>query len=114
MTAPVAELITTEQFLALPDEYDQCGNRIKQELIAGKIVSVELQPASHDLTKNRIGTAIVRFLASRRDVDFRALMEVAFAVRRTGLSSARRLRHQKVPPTRSGNSHPGGCPGDRH
>jgi Uma2 family endonuclease len=72
--------MTTEQFLALPDEFDKCGNRIKQELIAGEIVSVASASALHDLIKNRIGKTVMLFLASQRDSDVEALIEISLAV----------------------------------
>ena len=31
-------LLTSDQFLALPEEFDQYGNRIKDELIGGEVV----------------------------------------------------------------------------
>ncbi len=80
MTAPTARLITTEQFLALPDEYDQWGNRIKQELIAGEIVSVASASALHDLIKNQIGECLMVFLSAHRELDSKALIEITFAV----------------------------------
>ena len=37
---PAATSVTAELFLALPDRYDQYGNRIKEELIEGEIVPI--------------------------------------------------------------------------
>ena len=37
---PATTIVTSAQFLAMPEEYDQHGNRIKDELIAGEIVRV--------------------------------------------------------------------------
>lgn len=72
--------MTTEQFLALPDEFDSNGNQIKQELIAGEIVSVASASAVHDLIKNNIGDTLRDFLAAHPGLDCRALIEIAFAV----------------------------------
>jgi len=37
---PATALVTSEQYLALPDQFDQNGNRIKDELIGGEIVQM--------------------------------------------------------------------------
>ena len=37
-------LLTSDQFLAMPEEFDQHGNRIKDELIGGEVV--KMPPAS--------------------------------------------------------------------
>jgi hypothetical protein len=40
---PATALLTSEQYLALPDQYDNGGNRIKDELIAGEIAGCRLR-----------------------------------------------------------------------
>lgn len=80
MAALSTGLMTTEQFLALPDEFDAHGNLIKQELIAGEIVCVPIASSRHDIIKNRIGKGIDRFLASHVDLAYEALIEIGFAV----------------------------------
>jgi Uma2 family endonuclease len=50
-----ATLMTSAEFLALPDRFDDRGNRIKEELIGGRIVpgpAVSGWSNSHDITKN--------------------------------------------------------------
>jgi Uma2 family endonuclease len=71
-----ATLMTSAEFLARPDEFDQSGNRIKEELIAGEIVKMAEPSKWHDLLKNEIGFA----LASHRELGVRALIEIAFVV----------------------------------
>jgi len=51
-------LLTSEQFLAMPDEFDQSGNQIRQELIRGEVLIVP--PASH--LHARININIIRAL----------------------------------------------------
>ena len=85
MAALTTGLMTTEQFLALPDEFDANGNLIKQELIAGEVVSKEAVSVArpsriHDIVKNQIGEALVLFLAAHPDLGFKSLVEIGFAV----------------------------------
>ena len=72
--------LTTEQFLAMPEQYDSHGNRIKMELIAGEIVLVPFASRVHDLIKNNIAQLIVLFLAVRRNLELRALIEIGYDV----------------------------------
>ncbi len=85
MAALTTGLMTTEQFLALPDEFDANGNLIKQELIAGEVVSKEAVSVArpsriHDIVKNQIGEALVLFLAAHPGLGFKSLVEIGFAV----------------------------------
>ena len=73
-------LITTEQFLAMPEQYDASGNRIKSELIAGEIVFVAFASRLHDLVKNRIGELLLLFLAPRPSLGLRSLIEIGYDV----------------------------------
>jgi hypothetical protein len=37
---PATAILTSEQYLALPEEFDQNGNRIKDELSGGEVVKM--------------------------------------------------------------------------
>jgi Uma2 family endonuclease len=65
---PSTALVTSEQYLALPDEFDQNGNRIKDELIGGEIVKAPLASLQHDVVKNEISRVINRYLATNPDL----------------------------------------------
>lgn len=80
MATTTTGLITTEQFLALPEQYDANGDPIKTELIAGEINPVALASSEHDLVKNQIGKSLTLFLASRSALDVESLIEIGFAV----------------------------------
>jgi Uma2 family endonuclease len=80
MAASTTGLMTTEQFLALPDEFDASGNRIKQELIAGEIVCVSFASSRHDIIKNQIGESLNVFLAGSPNLGLKALIEIGFSV----------------------------------
>ena len=42
-------LLTSDQFLALPEEFDQHGNRINDELINGEVVTMPHAAQRHDI-----------------------------------------------------------------
>jgi Uma2 family endonuclease len=69
-------LLKSDQFLALPEEFDQHGNRIKDELIGGEVVKMAFPSLPHDLIKNQINAVLLRFLDSRPDLGLRSLVEI--------------------------------------
>jgi len=73
-------LLTSTRFLAMPEEYDKNGNRIKDELIAGEVVRMSPPARIHDLIKNNICELLVQFLRSNPQLGFRSLVEIAFEV----------------------------------
>jgi Uma2 family endonuclease len=77
---PATALLTSEQYLALPDQYDNSGNRIKDELIAGEIV--RMPPASHihDLIKNRINELLIVYLLGRKELGLKSFVEMGAEV----------------------------------
>jgi Uma2 family endonuclease len=79
---PATALLTSEQYLSLPEEFDQNGNRIKDELIGGQIV--KMPPASnlHDRIKNRIKLLLDRYLDKNPQLVLEALVEMGAEVGR--------------------------------
>lgn len=75
--------MTSEQFLALPQQYDANGNRIKEELIAGEIVAMARPSQLHDIVKNRICRLLLAFLTARRELGLEAFVEIAYEVTET-------------------------------
>ena len=71
---------SSAEFLAQPDEFDQSGNRIKEELIAGEIVQIAHTSKWHDITKNWIGRILFRYLDVNPGQGLTALIEAAFVV----------------------------------
>jgi len=69
-------LLTSDQFLAMPEEFDQYGNRIKDELIGGEVV--KMPPASylHDRVKNRINRLLIRYLDANPAIPLDSLVEI--------------------------------------
>jgi Uma2 family endonuclease len=58
---PATALLTSEQYLALPDEFDKNGNHVKDELIGGEVVRMPPASRVHDLIKNRINRILIRY-----------------------------------------------------
>ena len=77
---PATALVTSEQFLALPEEYDKNGNRIKDELIGGEIVRMPPPSSRHDRIKNRINRLLIRFLDANPHLGLDSLVEIAAEV----------------------------------
>jgi Uma2 family endonuclease len=75
-----ATMMTSAEFLARPDELDQSGNPIREELIGGEIVRMAERSKRHDVTKNDIGDALAFHLRARRELGLRSLIEIAFKV----------------------------------
>jgi Uma2 family endonuclease len=73
-------LLTSDQFLALPEEFDPNGNRIKTELIGGEIVPMAFPSLLHDVTKNRISKLLDRFFESNPELRFVSLVEIGTLV----------------------------------
>jgi Uma2 family endonuclease len=57
---PATALLTSEQYLALPDEFDKNGNHVKDELIGGEIVRLPIPPKVHDLVRANIAKSMLR------------------------------------------------------
>jgi len=73
-------LLTSDQFLALPEEYDQHGNRIKDELIGGEVVRMAQPSYFHDRIKNRISRLLTRYLDAHPEITLDALVEIGAQV----------------------------------
>ncbi len=72
---PTTALVTSEQYLALPDEFDPHGNRIRDELIGGEIVKMPSASLQHDLVKNRIQGILFLYLNSNPQLGLVSLVE---------------------------------------
>ena len=73
-------LLTSEQYLALPEEYDENGNRIKDELIGGEIVRTPPPSSRHDRLKNGINRLLILFLYNNPHLSLDSLVEIAAEV----------------------------------
>ena len=77
---PATALLTSEQYLALPDEFDKNGNRVKDELIGGEIVKMPPASRIHDLIKNRVNRILMRYLDARPQLGLDTLVEIGAEV----------------------------------
>jgi Uma2 family endonuclease len=73
-------LLTSDQFLAMPEEIDQYGNRIKDELIGGEVVKMPPASQVHDRIKNRINRLLIRYLDANPAVPLDSLVEIGAQV----------------------------------
>ena len=76
---PVTAPLTSEQYLALPEEFDQNGNRVKDELIGGQVVKMPPPSYRHDRIKNRIKFLIDQYSAIS-GLDLECLVEMGTEV----------------------------------
>ena len=77
---PATALLTSEQYLALPDEFDRNGNRIKDELIAGEIVRMPPASQLHNVIKANVVEALMGFVQANRHLDVKVVPEMAYVV----------------------------------
>jgi hypothetical protein len=66
--------------LALPDEFDQWGNRIRDELIQGEVVKHPIQPLSHDLSRTNVAESLIRYLDVNKHLELTVLITTGFQV----------------------------------
>jgi Uma2 family endonuclease len=69
-------LLTSDQFLAMPEEFDQYGNRIKVELIGGEVVTMAFPSLPHDLIKNEINAMLIRYFDRHPALGLLSLVEI--------------------------------------
>jgi Uma2 family endonuclease len=77
---PVTALLTSDQFSALPDEFDQNGNRIRQELISGELVEMPPSFELHNVVKSNVAEALIACLLSKPQLGIGAFIEMAFVI----------------------------------
>src|SRR5579859_3817348 len=73
---PATALLTSEQYLALPDEFDKSGNRVKDELIGGEIVRMPPPSLLHDLIKNKINEVLLIYLFDNKQLELQCFVEM--------------------------------------
>lgn len=77
---PATALLTSEQYLALPDEFDENGNHVKDELIAGEVVKVPPGSQLHNLIKINIVKALMAYELAHPKSAHKVLSEMPFVV----------------------------------
>ena len=73
-------LVTSEQYPAVRDEFDQHGNRIKEELIGGEIVKMPPASNRHDRLKNQISKLLTSLLDQNKQPGLESNVEIGTRV----------------------------------
>ncbi len=73
-------LLTSDQFLAMPEELDQYGNVVHRELINGEVVTMPHAAQRHDIIRGNILDAMIVYLHGNRGLGLRALPDTEFVV----------------------------------
>ena len=76
----VVSQVTAAQFMQMPVSYDPSGNRIKEELVNGEIISVPPPYQPHDVAKANINERLLLFLAAHPELGLKLMPETAYAV----------------------------------
>src|SRR5580704_10301588 len=77
---PATAILTSEQYLSLPEEFDRNGNRIKDELIGGEVVKMPPPSERHDRIKNWINRLLIRHLDKNQHLAMESLVEMGTQV----------------------------------
>jgi Uma2 family endonuclease len=73
-------LLTSDQFLALPEEFDQYGNPLHRELINGEVVTMPHAATRHDIIRGNILRALNVYLHTNAGLGLIALPDAEFVV----------------------------------
>ena len=73
-------LLTSDQFLALPEEFDQHGNEVRQELISAEVVGMPAPTKRDAIIRSNIFEALLAYLHANPAVSFNVLSRAAFVV----------------------------------
>jgi len=78
VTMAATTLLTSDQFLALPEEFDQNGNALFRELINGEVVSMPHAAQRHDTIRSNIFEALIVYLRDNRALGLKAFPDSQF------------------------------------
>jgi Uma2 family endonuclease len=73
-------LLTSDQFLAMPEEFDQHGNELRQELICGDVVNMPPSSQRDAIIRSNILEASLDYLTANGALGLKALSRTAFVV----------------------------------
>ena len=76
----VTAVLTSEQFSALPDQFDKNGNRIRQELISGELVDMPPSFELHNVVKGNLLEVLITFVLAHPELGLKVFSEMAFVV----------------------------------
>jgi Uma2 family endonuclease len=73
-------LLTSDQFLAMPEELDQYGNALHRELINGEVVTMPHAATRHGIICSNVLEALIIYLQGNRGLGLKALPDSQFIV----------------------------------
>jgi Uma2 family endonuclease len=73
-------LLTSDQFLALPEELDQDSTGIRQQLICGEVISVPPPSQQHDIIRGNILKILFAYVLAKPNFAMSVLPDAAFVV----------------------------------
>jgi Uma2 family endonuclease len=73
-------LLTSDQFLAMPEELDQNGNALHRELINGEVVTMPHAATRHGIICSNVLEALIIYLRGNRGLGLKALPDSQFIV----------------------------------
>jgi len=73
-------LLTSDQFLALPEEFDQNSNVVHQELINGEVVTMPHAAKRYDIIRGCILQTLIAYLLQHKEHGLMALPDAEFVV----------------------------------
>jgi Uma2 family endonuclease len=73
-------LLTSDQFLAMPEELDQNGNALIRELINGEVVTMPHAAQRHDIIRSNVFEALIVYLGGNRGLGLKAFPDAQFIV----------------------------------
>lgn len=73
-------LLTSEQFLALPEEYDEHGNPIYRELIRGEMFPRPHAAQRHDTIRSNILEIVIPYLLQNKQLSLKAFPDSQYRV----------------------------------
>jgi Uma2 family endonuclease len=73
-------LLTSDQFLALPEEFDQHGNPVYHELIHGEVVPMSRPAQRRQIIQSNILEALMAYLRENRALGLKAFPDAEYVV----------------------------------
>lgn len=73
-------LLTSEQFLALPEEFDEHGLPIQRELIHGEVFPMPHAAQRHDTIRSNILEAVIPYLLQNKQLGLKAFPDSQYKV----------------------------------
>ncbi|HTS49789.1 MAG TPA: Uma2 family endonuclease [Bryobacteraceae bacterium] len=72
--------LTSDEYLALPDEFHPGGERIRDELIAGELVQYPFFPLTHSLVISNIVHVLLEYEIAHEDHPYRVMAHIGYQV----------------------------------